>query len=516
MTSMHGLRSQASLASKAIEVLEAEKAVLAKGLRELQRQGSSHEWRLPRWQQRLEYLSMDSKDAKGVYIDSADFELSPGLGPYALRFYPRGVAGGDGLCAVGVFAAKHGGRSVDQIGSNTDFHPTCICSPLCWNSTPGSSPSLCPPCRIASVEMVLRLRPQKWPKWARRALAPLVAKSKASKMDLEAFDSETSAANYTRVLSYEAQHMAADGEDVPLTSPRDLEAEEGAEGADEERAGGEALDDAQNFRELMAYSAQDKKAENFMPIAGNMYRIQNMGMFMIFAAQLLAPPACIVNNLYRMDWSHWAFGVSDWMYIHGSKDHGISNLSKHIESIASMKITAMLLKIEQDRPEYLQDVKWGWLIMGRLMNCMVVIECCVIVYFSFVLSDTPMDVLFNSMAVTFLYNLDDIDGEMGFLTDEDWDGDELGKLYYQAVAESAFRIALTTEDSIEKCPPMRNKYNHWTYKVATPVVYVMTILLPLMYIFIDDLHCKPYGVKETVIELKAQVEDLVAQIKDLQ
>ena len=32
--------------------------------------------------------------------------------------------------------------------------------------------------------------------------------------------------------------MAADGEDVPLTSPRDLEAEEGAEGADEERAGG--------------------------------------------------------------------------------------------------------------------------------------------------------------------------------------------------------------------------------------------------------------------------------------
>lgn len=33
----------------------------------------------------------------------------------------------------------------------------------------------------------------------------------------------------------------------------------------------------------------------------------------------------------------------------------------------------------------------------------------------------------------------------------------------------------------------------------------MTILLPLMYIFIDDLHCKPYGVKETVIELKAQV-----------
>lgn len=39
----------------------------------------------------------------------------------------------------------------------------------------------------------------------------------------------------------------------------------------------------------------------------------------------------------------------------------------------------------------------------------------------------------------------------------------------QSPRKSAFRIALTTEDSIEKCPPMRNKYNHWTYKVATPV-----------------------------------------------
>ena len=35
------------------------------------------------------------------------------------------------------------------------------------------------------------------------------------------------------------------------------------------------------------------------------------------------------------------------------------------------------------------------------MNCLVVLECCVIVYFSFVLSDTPMDVLFLGASYLF-------------------------------------------------------------------------------------------------------------------
>ncbi|CAL1143620.1 unnamed protein product [Cladocopium goreaui] len=104
------LRSEAASHQKTLEQLEAEKNTLAKGLRELQRQGVSHEWRIPRLQQRVEYLSMDSKDSKGVWIDSPHFELE-GSGPFVLRFYPRGVCGGDGLCAVGVFAPNRAGRT---------------------------------------------------------------------------------------------------------------------------------------------------------------------------------------------------------------------------------------------------------------------------------------------------------------------------------------------------------------------------------------------------------------------
>jgi len=322
-----------------------------------------------------------------------------------------------------------------------------------------------------------------------------------------------------------------------LTTPRDEEAGEPATNHRE----GEAIDDAKNYRELMEYSAADKKDkdadEDVMPIPGNMYRwwglglmnnwrsVQNFGLLFIFAAQAFAPPACIVNNFYRLDWTNWKFGVDDWnMY------HGIGNFSKHLvatiflcmftlngmmvikqERIASMKIAALLDFRGTNYEGYNKDVKYFWLITGRIMNCVVVLECCVITYFSFVLSDTPMDVLFNAMAVTFLYNLDDIAGEMGFLGDEDWDGEALGKLYYWDTFDMILEIEGAEDKTpydIHEIPELSSKYTHWSYKVAEPLLYAMAIILPLMYIFIDDLHCKPYGVKLRVLELDAQVQKL--------
>ena len=35
---------------------------------------------------------------------------------------------------------------------------------------------------------------------------------------------------------------------------------------------------SKNFRELMQYSAEDRKAENFVPLAGNMYRYFGLGI----------------------------------------------------------------------------------------------------------------------------------------------------------------------------------------------------------------------------------------------
>lgn len=351
----------------------------------------------------------------------------------------------------------------------------------------------------------------------------------------------------SRVLLREAQHKAMDDdeEDVPLTTPREMEVGEGEQ--EEVRQGGDAVDESRNYRELMEFSAADKKDkdadEEVMPIPGNMYRwwglgimenprsVQNVGLLFIFAAQAFSPPACILNNLNRMDWSHWSWGIDDWT-------QGPSDFSKHLvatiflfmftlnglvvikqERLASMKISALLDSREQNSPEYNKDVSWFWLILGRLMNCIVVLECCVITYFSFVLSDTPMDVLFNAMAVTFLYNLDDIAGEMGFLQDDDWDGEALGKLYYWDVFDTILELDLPDETltpyDIHKIPQLSSKYTHWSYKIAEPLLYLLAFALPFMYIFIDHLHQKPHGVKKDVIDMQAQLEELQKLVKSM-
>ncbi|CAE7562275.1 POFUT2 [Symbiodinium sp. CCMP2456] len=404
---------------------------------------------------------------------------------------------------------------------------------------------------------------QAWPAWALMAMGPLLRKRRDAKRREDssgepehaehAYDAESGAGMRRRLILHEAQHTAPSAdEETPLTTPRkdeeELEADAaGGDAAAEDEEGGGGGELSKNFRELMQYSAEDRKAENFVPLAGNMYRyfglgivedymtVQSFGMMTIFFVQLLSPPACLVQNLYKMDWEHWHFGVSDWIYMPGSNNHGISNLSKHVvatlflimfclngamvieqDRVVSMKISSMLDQIGKDMPDYLKEVKFEWLYAGRIMNCLVVIECSVIVYFAFVLSETPMDVLFNSMAVTFLYNLDDIGGEMGFLGDDDWDGEELGKLYFNSVSQLMDDKGITEAgfdpDTIAECKYMRNYYSHWAYKVAEPLMYALTVVLPLMYVFIDDLHCKPGDLKVEVYELKKQAAPLLLVI----
>lgn len=99
-------RVQASSAdsTRSIAALSEDCSQLATELARMQRQGALHEWCVQRCMERLQYLAMDSEEAAGVWLDSPGFELSC-LGSVALRLYPRGAAGGDGQCAVGLHAS---------------------------------------------------------------------------------------------------------------------------------------------------------------------------------------------------------------------------------------------------------------------------------------------------------------------------------------------------------------------------------------------------------------------------
>mmetsp|Transcript_4084 Transcript_4084/g.15241 ORF Transcript_4084/g.15241 Transcript_4084/m.15241 type:complete len:999 (-) Transcript_4084:75-3071(-) len=100
------LASSSELRSASVECTQSLSSVsktcelLARDVSLLQQQGLSHDWCIERCLQRVEYLSLDA----GTWLDSTEFMLGC-LGRSMLRLYPRGVKGGDGQCAVGLFVA---------------------------------------------------------------------------------------------------------------------------------------------------------------------------------------------------------------------------------------------------------------------------------------------------------------------------------------------------------------------------------------------------------------------------
>jgi len=101
-TSTKKWHASAKKNARSLEALSVGCEKVAVDLARLQQQGVSHEWRIPKCMQRLQYLSMDA-DA-GVWLDSPEFTLGC-LSSLVLRLYPRGISGGDGQCAVGLYAA---------------------------------------------------------------------------------------------------------------------------------------------------------------------------------------------------------------------------------------------------------------------------------------------------------------------------------------------------------------------------------------------------------------------------
>lgn len=305
---------------------------------------------------------------------------------------------------------------------------------------------------------------------------------------------------------------------------------------------------------MMDLASSDKKSENFLPVAGNIYRywglglasifgkpsegsiqcsgdhvVQQLGILLIFLIQLLAPASCITYKVYSTDWGHFKLGLDGWKYEFHSESHGISNLLEHFvatlfltclalngarviynDMLASMKINMMLANAPAS---FVKHVHHLWLWIGPFMDCLLVVQCCVIVYLTFITAATPIDVVYDALAVTFLYNLDDIGGDMGFLSEEDWDEDAVGKEYYDTVADILPEDV--DPDNVHQHGAISAAHTPAPYKMAMPLMYVMTLVLPLAYICTsgvqdkpDDVHIQLQKQMDLTMQLQRQLEEL--------
>jgi len=70
-----------------------------------------------------------------------------------------------------------------------------------------------------------------------------------------------------------------------------------------------------------------------------------------------------------------------------------------------------------------------WLWIDALTNCWCVVVCCIASYLVLGAAGGAKDVLFDALALLFLYNLDDIGGDLGFIAPDQWPGREFYWFY---------------------------------------------------------------------------------------
>jgi len=121
-----------------------------------------------------------------------------------------------------------------------------------------------------------------------------------------------------------------------------------------------------------------------------------------------------------------------------------------------------------------------WLFIGSIVNSWCLIGCACCMWPSFIISDQSVkDILFDALALTFLYNLDDVAGDLSFLEDQ-WDADMLGDMYGKMSEEpdlvdslKEVRESFFTPDNIDMWASRIMAVLTW----VLPVAFVVSVLL---------------------------------------
>jgi len=126
-----------------------------------------------------------------------------------------------------------------------------------------------------------------------------------------------------------------------------------------------------------------------------------------------------------------------------------------------------------------------YLYMDALMNTWVIGWCCLDVFLVIGASHSPSEVLMNALGLLFLYNLDDVGGDLGFVNEDDWPGERLAWIYSELV---------------EKCPNERFDEEKLDipgfltvalYNAAIVLLIFMVVAVPLLTVFTPFIQIVP-------------------------
>jgi len=185
------------------------------------------------------------------------------------------------------------------------------------------------------------------------------------------------------------------------------------------------------------------------------------GMVLIAIIQLVAPIAVLLSKHWTVQSYKLGFPLANHGYDHGP-GHSLSEgfctwLLAYFLGILFVltymfwamnqvnseegdwiKIKALLTMREYEKDKT-YSFSWSriYLNMDAVMNCVMLLVCGIAMALVLKLSDTPKDVVFDSLSLLFILKLDDIGSDLGFLDGEDWDAKEFGKWVFDEFGTGA-------------------------------------------------------------------------------
>ncbi|CAK0795264.1 unnamed protein product [Prorocentrum cordatum] len=192
--------------------------------------------------------------------------------------------------------------------------------------------------------------------------------------------------------------------------------------------------------------------------------VRLVGCITIFLIQICGPPLLIASVYFDwgvlresdISWGDWEPSFSDWAAIKTTKV--LSTLFLFVFSINGLyvilqekqswlKIYKTFRYLKHNTPN--MDVRGEpFLILGPIVNSWVILLTCIASFTILGASFSPRNVLFDALGLLFLYNLDDIEGDLGFVSADDWDGLRLGWVYKEMVAPNYTNCNVKCEEQL--------------------------------------------------------------------
>mmetsp|Transcript_70078 Transcript_70078/g.212019 ORF Transcript_70078/g.212019 Transcript_70078/m.212019 type:complete len:458 (+) Transcript_70078:79-1452(+) len=195
-------------------------------------------------------------------------------------------------------------------------------------------------------------------------------------------------------------------------------------------------------------------AEPATSLKGLKAKVRWLGCVAIAFIQLIGPPAILFSTIFSWgiqsdrvyEWKKWDvtnpdIALSDWEHMKATKVLGMAAQFCFIlnalflvldEKQSWFKIYNIHRYLMRSTPNF--DLSGQhFLYLGAFINNWAVLWCCLSSYVVVGASQSPKAVLFDALGLLFIYNLDDIGGDLGFVDEDDWPGERLGWIFEEMV-----------------------------------------------------------------------------------